>query len=248
MIRWILAAVTILTFGSCRAEAADHDALWRIVSTQCMPNFQATGNPAPCRAMDSVHGYVILKDRNGAYQFLLIPTSPISGIEASSLLESNAPNYWQPAWEARRYVESALGHPVSRDRLSLAVNSQFGRSQNQLHIHIDCIGNAARSALLAHEGEITTQWSSLTILEHPYRVRRIENGILGSVDPFKMVADTLPGAKQAMGTYTILLAGTTFPEGRPGFYLLVDRAFSVAGDHAHAEELQDHGCVLALPN
>ncbi|XLM23386.1 CDP-diacylglycerol diphosphatase, partial [Chromobacterium piscinae] len=30
------------------------------------------------------------------------------------------------------------GEPLPRQAVSLAINSQYGRSQNQLHIHISC--------------------------------------------------------------------------------------------------------------
>ncbi|HUO43544.1 MAG TPA: CDP-diacylglycerol diphosphatase [Burkholderiales bacterium] len=242
---WCLTAIGVALALISPAGAADHDALWRIVSTQCLPHYQAAQNPAPCAAVDTADGYAVLKDRNGAYQFLLIPTRPISGIEDPALLAPGAINYWQAAWQARRYVENALGHPLSRDRLSLAVNSRSGRSQDQLHIHIDCIGETAWRALRAGENRITAQWSSLSIAGHPYQVRRIEGETLDNADPFEIVAGTLPAAKQAMADYTIFVAGAVFADGKPGFYLLVDRAFSVPGDYAHAEELQDHNCSLA---
>jgi CDP-diacylglycerol pyrophosphatase len=40
-----------------------------------------------------------------------------------------------------------LGHQTPRDTISLALNSEFGRSQNRLHIHIDCVGADVRTAL-----------------------------------------------------------------------------------------------------
>ena len=45
-------------------------------------------------------------------------------------------------WALARLLPSAV-----RVRISLAVNSTFGRSHNQLHIHIDCIGSDVKAAL-----------------------------------------------------------------------------------------------------
>ena len=62
-------------------------------------------------------------------------------------LSPGAPNYWAQAWHARRYVDQRAGRVLGRDELSLAINSVYGRSQDQLHIHIECIKPAVRAAL-----------------------------------------------------------------------------------------------------
>ncbi|XLM23387.1 CDP-diacylglycerol diphosphatase, partial [Chromobacterium piscinae] len=46
-------------------------------------------------------GVAVLKDRNGALQYLLIPTEKVSGIESPRLLGDDAPAYWREAWQAR---------------------------------------------------------------------------------------------------------------------------------------------------
>ena len=43
---------------------------------------------------------------------------------------------------------------MPRDDISLAVNSVYGRSQNQLHIHIDCVRSDVRNALRAADPTI----------------------------------------------------------------------------------------------
>jgi CDP-diacylglycerol pyrophosphatase len=98
--------------------------------------------PTPCAEVNTDHGtadgYVVFKDRSGRYQYLVLPLARISGIESSALQASSAPNYFADAWTARLYVEAALHAPQSRDVLSMVVNSASGRSQDQLHIHVDC--------------------------------------------------------------------------------------------------------------
>ena len=65
-------------------RAADPDALWKIVNGQCVPDQQDHDNPKPCAMValqDGIErGYAVLKDLNGATQFLVIPTARISGI------------------------------------------------------------------------------------------------------------------------------------------------------------------------
>jgi len=87
-----------------RAQAADPDALWKIVHGKCVPHVAAGEGPAPCGLVDLAGGYAVLKDIRGATQFLLIPTARITGIESPEILAPDAPNYWQEAWEARRFV------------------------------------------------------------------------------------------------------------------------------------------------
>jgi CDP-diacylglycerol pyrophosphatase len=55
----------------------------------------------------------------------------------------------------------------------------------------------------------------------------------------------MPGARGEMGAWTLVLVGETDPGGRPGFYLLADRADPAHGEDASGEVLQDHDCGAA---
>jgi hypothetical protein len=70
-----------------------------------------------------------------------------TGIEDAALLAPDAVNYFAAAWNVRSFVDKAVGRELPDDALSLAVNSPLARSQNQLHIHIDCIHADLRSAI-----------------------------------------------------------------------------------------------------
>src|SRR6185437_7908397 len=122
---------------------------WQIVHDKCVPDMQENYEPKPCSFvnLDSGvdRGYAVLKDIVGDTQYLLIPTIKISGIESPELLVPGWPNYFAFAWQMRAYTERALGHSLDRDAVALAVNSIYGRSQNQLHIHIDCINPEVRA-------------------------------------------------------------------------------------------------------
>ncbi len=231
----ILAAATSLATAAM-ARAADPDALWKIVAGRCVPNAQA-GDPAPCVAVTP--DWAVLKDINGATQYLLIPTARITGIEDPALLAPDAPNYFAAAWQARRYVEARAGRPLPRDAIALAINPPGARSQNQLHIHVDCVRPDVREAvrgLPAGPG-----WTPLPapLAGQRYQAMRLDTAALDA-NPFALLAGGVPGAREAMGQYTLAVLGSA-----DGFVLLAGR---IGEDGSgHGEDLQDHACALAGP-
>ncbi len=224
------------------ARAADPSTLWHIVHDRCVPHQQQDHDPAPCTAVDLAGGYAVLKDIRGDLQFLLIPTARVSGIDDPSILAPDAPNYWQPAWQARRYVEQRAGHALPRDVVSLAINSAAGRSQDQLHIHVDCLRADVNAALHAHQAAVGPDWTPfpVALAGTRYRAMRIEQDDLADANPFLLLAKSVPAAE--MRWHTLVVAGATFGN-RPGFILLDGRADLAAGDRGHGEALQDHNCV-----
>jgi CDP-diacylglycerol pyrophosphatase len=260
--RGLVAAVSLLAMllgvvGDGRAD--NPDALWRIVHDRCVPNQQAHADPEPCALVDlrggGDRGYVILKDLVGLTQYLLIPVARLAGIESAALLIPGAPNYFADAWRERGYTERAAGHPLPRDAISLAINSAFGRTQNELHIHIDCIRADVRAALLRRQATIGDDWAAFVepLVGHRYRVMRVVADSLDAINPFILLAEGVPGAKNAMGRQTLVVVGADFGAGRRGFVILNDQVDGWgpgdpdAGDRAGGEELQDHACSLARP-
>ncbi|MGH7014345.1 MAG: CDP-diacylglycerol diphosphatase [Stellaceae bacterium] len=240
-------ASLLLLFLSANANAyADPSALWRIVHDQCVPGQIERHDPSPCALVDIAGGYVVLKDRVGATQFLVLPTARITGIESAMLLLPRSAGYMQDAWSARRFVEARALAPLTRADLSLAVNSAYGRTQNQLHIHVDCLRADVRDALARHRAAIGDQWRRfpVALAGHRYIARRLVIPDLDGVNPFRTLADEVPAARANMGAYTLVVAGAIFA-GKPGFILLADRADPTRGDRASGESLQDHGCAMA---
>jgi CDP-diacylglycerol pyrophosphatase len=233
------------------ARAADPSALWHIVNDKCVPDAQQNRDPSPCASVDLSdgvgRGYAVLKDIVGATQFLLIPTARIAGMESPELLALNAPNYWDDAWRARHFVEERAQRALPREALSLAINSSVGRSQDQLHIHIDCVRADVRASLAAHEADIQSVWAPfpMPLAGHSYRAMRVESIDLGPANPFQLLADSGPDMPAEMGMHTLVVVGMTYAGGKPGFVLLDDRADLAAGDRASGEELQDHACAAA---
>ena len=216
-------------------------ALWTLVHDRCVPDQAQHGSPAPCEAVEIDHGvargYVLLKDRVGPAQTLLLPAARVTGIEDPRLMASSAPNYFAFAWNARGVVAAKLGRPLPDRALAVTVNSLWGRSQDQLHLHIDCLSAAAVAGLA--RWPVATRWAPLTLAGHPYLVRRLEGPVL-RVDPFRLLAASVRGAGGHMGEWTLALAGD--PDGRDLLLIAghADPAHGVAGS---AEELQDHDCA-----
>ena len=240
-----------LTLIPAATRAADPSALWKIVNGECVPHEEAERDPSPCAALDLAEGvekgYGVLKDINGVAQFLLIPTARIGGIEDPAILAPGATNYWDAAWKARSFVDRRLHVALPRDAVALAINSLVARTQNQLHIHIDCIRPDVRSVLAANLDRIAGAWTPFPVplAGHSYRSLRISRENLDGVDPFRLLADNIPRSQGDIGMHTLVLVGANFTDGSSGFVLLDDYANLAAGDRASGEQLQDHGCAVA---
>jgi CDP-diacylglycerol pyrophosphatase len=229
------------------AAKADPSALWNIVNGKCVPHMRESNDPAPCAIANLAAGYVVLKDLIGASQFLLIPTIRISGIESPELLVPGGPNYWDSAWRARLLTENRLGKALPREAIALAVNSRSGRTQDQLHIHIDCVRRDVRDALVANRDAIAEAWGAFPVplAGLPWRAYRVDGQNLGTVNPFQLLAEGDPEAAKDMGNHGLALVGMTWRDGVAGFALLAGEADPATGNTGAGEVLEDHDCALA---
>jgi CDP-diacylglycerol pyrophosphatase len=243
-------ALTLWLAGSATAQA-DPNALWTIVHDQCVADVQQRHDPAPCSRVDLGRGedggYAVLKDIVGDRQYLLIPTARIAGMESPEVLAPGATNYFAAAWQARSFVEQKAGGTIARDWMSLAINSAVARTQNQLHIHIDCLRADIHDTLRTVAPTIGPTWAPLPVplVGHSYWAMSVTGTEL-TADPFALLADGMPGARDEMGQYTLVVVGTPDIGGQPGFVILADRADAETG--GGGEELQDHdSCPLPMP-
>ena len=237
------------------AKAAQEDlprnALWAVVHNICVPGQSQNHDPKPCLRVDLnegiERGFAILRDPRGGIQFLLIPTSQISGIESPIIRGPNAMNYFASAWEVRTYIDEALHQSLSRDEIGLAINSALSRSQDQLHIHFSCVRADVVGALHKNERRIGNQWAPFedSLLGHHYLAMWIPGEHLSPHNPFRLLAEQLPGATPDMANRTLVVVGFTRAEGIKGFVLLADQVNKQSGDLANGEELLDHTCHVA---
>jgi CDP-diacylglycerol pyrophosphatase len=229
------------------APAANPDALWEIVSEKCVPDQQQHHDPSPCAEVDLAsgvaRGHVVLKDLEGATQFLLIPTARVAGIESPALLAPGAPNYWAPAWRARRFVIARAHRRLPRDAIGLAVNSVKARSQNQLHIHVDCVRPDLRRYLARHAARLSRHWSRLKLEFNGrrYLALRLASPDLRGVDPFRLLARGIAAARRDMADWTLVAVGAK----SGGFVLLAGHVDAATNDDGSGEDLLDHSCALA---
>ena len=158
-----------------------------------------------------------------------------------------ATNYFADAWEVRTYLSEALHQTLPRDGIGMAINSAVSRSQDQLHIHISCIGLNILEALHHNEERIGEQWALLNVslFGHYYMAMWVTGEHLGPNNPFKLLADGVPGAARDMGSRTLVVVGLTRSDGLKGFVILADQANKGKGDQALGEELLDRTCHIA---
>ena len=263
-LRWFFRSVVMLAYATTpsivqgassstmtKTSTTNPDKLWQWVNEQCAP--AARRNiypPSPCIEVSApqrpASGYAVFKDRDGRYQYLVLPLARITGIESEALLVQGAPNYFADAWEARRYVEAALHASVPRDVLSLVVNSPHGRSQNQLHIHIDCIRADVHDDLQRLLPTITTHWQPLSEPLPPHGHRYAAMWVPGdslTINPFQSLAASLPPGDR-MAWHSLIVVGAQSSTGEPGFILLSGKVDPSTGDRGNADDLQDLACDL----
>lgn len=239
--RWVVVSAGIAGILAALYFLAgpDGNALANIIDSRCGLHGQPANIAEPCLKVDQAAGYVVLRDRKGSHHYLLLPTRPMAGIESAQLLDPSTPNYFRLAWENRRFL-SGTTHAVEDADVLLAINSRYGRSQNQLHIHISCIAPQVRTRLQIVAREAGFAWRPVAggLLSHDYWVRRAGEEEIRTTAPFRLLASGLPGASDAMGQFSIAMAQA--PDG--GFLLLATRLSLLDLNLASAEELQDHAC------
>jgi CDP-diacylglycerol pyrophosphatase len=240
-----LAVAASAFFVAIAARSPGRDALRSIVQDQCVPNWQQKKDPSPCASVSVTEmprefdGYAVLPDIRGGAHLLLIPVRTISGIESPQLLEPQAINYFFPAWQARERLTPILGHAAPRGDIGLAVNSRQHRSQDQLHIHIECLSPDTYAVLQRAADRLSDhEWTPITLAASQYSALRVLGEDLSATNPFVLLAQDVPDAREDMGSFTLLVAGMQFKAG-PGFAVVIGRR--VPG----AESLLDPACLIS---
>jgi CDP-diacylglycerol pyrophosphatase len=219
------------------------DALRQIVQQQCVIHWTQKHDPAPCERVflpdsnpDS-SGYAVLADRKGGAHYLLIPTQTMGGIESGELLDPDTPNYFAEAWHARDLITTFVGHPVPRSAVGLAINTAHSRTQDQFHVHIECLRQDVVDSLRAGAEQVGDKWAPLPVAGSTYQAQRVMGDGLDGANPFELLAALGPDVRHHMGDYTLVAAGMQFKSG-PGFILLT-------GTGPTGELLLDSTCAVA---
>jgi CDP-diacylglycerol pyrophosphatase len=242
--------IAAMVAGQSPAEsAANRGELWLVVHDICLPAYLSIGVAFPCADVNLTNGFdrgfAVLQAPSSTAHVIVVPTTRISGIESPALQSEDAPNYWEAAWGARRFVEQGARRRLPREKIGMAINSAASRSQDQLHIHVSCIAPAVADFLLRHQAEIRGAWFSLRakLAGHKFSAMRVETESLAQVDPFKLLIRGLPSNKLSIGHQTLAVIGATFRNGKSGFYLLTNDARASPRDTVGAEALLDDKCA-----
>ncbi|NVZ23446.1 CDP-diacylglycerol diphosphatase [Pseudomonas costantinii] len=221
------------------------DALWHIVSQQCVPNQQQQHKPDPCLAVDLEHGFTLLKDRNGPVHDLLIPVNKVTGIEEAALGSQLLPHYFAQAWQHRNVLSDGLNKAIPDQFVSVAINSRYGRTQNQLHVHIACLRPAVFAALNQQSTTLDEQWRVLPtrLMGHTYSARTLPAADVDALDPFALLREYVQARGDSMSQYGLLM--TPRADGR--LVLLTTHLAPGELNRGSAEELQDPHCDLMNP-
>jgi CDP-diacylglycerol pyrophosphatase len=219
------------------------DALRQVVQEQCVVNWTQKQDPSPCErvfladAKSGKSGYAVLADRKGGAHYLLVPVQTFTGLEGAELLDPDTPNFFAQAWHARDYIAKFVGHDVPRNVIGLAVNKARARTQDQFHVHIECLRQEVVASLRNSAEQITEHWSPVSVDGFRYDALRIAGDGLDGANPFELLAASQPDARSHMADYTFVVAGMQYKSG-PGFVLL-------AGTGPTGELLLDPGCAAA---
>jgi CDP-diacylglycerol pyrophosphatase len=238
----IASIVAVCIIGGFSAYMFSRDVLWRNISKQCVPNFVRSGEYSPCSYVDLNRKYVVYKVDGDRYQYLLMPTEPISGLEDPALaLDGSAP-YVGLAWDSRSYLVDRIGRPIDDRYISLAINPLNARTQDELHVHISCLSDEMRAKIEIKAKSVNSDsWQEiLQVHTHIYAGKMIDGRNLNSTNIFNTVRH-----------YVVKTGGNPLYSGialvaidREKFLILtsVGGAFSPIGP----EEIQDHSCADAI--
>ena len=218
-------------------DVADRTALWHVVNDLCRPMQQAFSLPLPCLKVDMTDGFAVIRAPGDKTRILVVPTAKIEGIESPAVLGDATTNFWPKAWSERNRVVASAPRPLGWNDIGMAINSRRGRSQDQLHIHVDCVDPRLKLALASRASRLSLKWSNLEPgpWAGRYRVKEIDAaGVDRNI--FKLVADEIPGAKSRMARQSIAVVEFIGQNGERGFAVLAN------SDGGHAEELLDHDC------
>ena len=241
-------AILLVSAGAV-ADTGGRGLLWRVVQT-CMANHYVTGGAFPCLQVDTTDGpatgYAVLRAPLEHTHVILSPTVQMTGVEDGRLRTGDAPDYFQDAWSIRHFVTDGLTRRPARDDLAMAINSKPGRSQDQLHIHVDCIRPAVKQSLRRQVASLHTRdWTQISVLPHAprYWALALAKDDLAGTNVFSLVANGLKIELDRMDQTTIVVAGSEAVGAGPGFIILARQRVPHSLDEAHGEALLNHSCA-----
>ncbi|MCJ2132493.1 CDP-diacylglycerol diphosphatase [Methylobacterium sp. J-026] len=249
MRRTLLAALLVAVAmpaptGASAASDPSRNVLWAALKT-CVLAKRLANRTFPCLSVDlgdgERPGSAVLRAPGEPTHSVVMPTDTVAGLEAPILRGPRGAAYWRAALAARPLVSEALQGKLPPEAVGLAVNSARGRSQDQLHIHLDCLKPSVLAALRAHGRQIRRTWTRFPqpLAGDRYSALRVPEAEAARFNPFAALR-TLPGARPDLHRTSFAAVATPPGDPEPGFILLAYRAPS-----ASAEDVLDHSCAAA---
>ena len=249
--RLLIHCAVVLFFAGAPAiaTAGERGLLWRVVQA-CIAAHSLSGSPFPCLDVETSEGlqrgFAVVRAPFETSHIIVTPTVRTVGIEAASLRTPGAPNLFAEAWSARRFVAEALPRQPTREDLAMAVNSRLGRSQDQLHIHVDCLRPDVRASLDRQVGKLRQgSWSELALSPRAprYAATLLDEPAFARANIVTLAQAGLDLPVDEMDGLTVAVAPVTSRSGA-GFAVLARQRIAHSRDDAHGESLLDHSCAI----
>lgn len=221
------------------------DGLWRNVQARCLE--PGAPHHPDCVMVDRAKGLVLYKDAIGRSHFLIIPDHRVTGVEESGVWQNDGgPNQWAFGWDARQFVGQARGRQLPDAILGLAINSKASRSQEQMHIHLDCISRDARDFVSGTSARIGTTWTALRFMGKPVQAIFVPSPEPSmSVNPFLLIKHRLGEAASVVPDRGVFVTYVVDAAGASGFVIVDQPVDREAGSNGHASDFLDRQCRLA---
>jgi CDP-diacylglycerol pyrophosphatase len=230
------AAMVVGLWGASRAQSTS-GALWTVVNA-CKVAHATVGTTFPCadiRTSAQGRSVALLWPPSSHKHLLVVPLTRMVGLESPEFSGAAASDYLALAWASRDEL-GPPDHPLPWDAVGVAVNSARARTQNQLHIHVDCLSPEARAALRDVSRSAKSDWvpvpSYRGLWAHPIEVRS-----LATSDPISLLRTRSPFESTSTLRVNLGLAGIRLPSGQDGFLLLASTSMSL-------EAILDPDCTV----
>ncbi|MER9669205.1 CDP-diacylglycerol diphosphatase [Mesorhizobium sp. M0203] len=215
------------------SASAHRNALWQVVQT-CALAAAHLGSAFPCEEVilprQGVPGSALIKSPRYRTEFLLTPLTAVAGLESPSVRWQGSSQLWNRAWKARSKVSASLGRHLPRTAIAMAVNSRTERSQDQFHIHIDCVAVSVEKKLVLKGPKVEGPWQllPLALMGKRYWIKAVDKPDLETTNVVGIIASGLPQARRAMHHVNVVVVGAELAGARPGFYILTNWESSAA--------------------
>ena len=166
MRRALVLACGVMALPVAASADPSRDVLWAALKT-CVLAKTVANRTFPCLDVDlggkDRPGSAVMRAPGEPTHLVVMPTDTVPGLEASVLRGPRGVAYWKAALAARPFVSDALKGRLPVAEVGLAVNSARGRSQDQLHIHLDCLRPSVLRAVTANARGVRGTWGPFPV-------------------------------------------------------------------------------------